>query len=377
MTDGEDSRVFLRLTLLLEGLGSPFVLPEFETGMVDEHEVIIGFKLRRSNRGRLLGMIGSAEGRCLVDRGLLDTLLQLANGTLEVMPDRPPLDSPNVRRVSRERMEAQGGWEEWIWDPFTLLPVGFREFSDTTRDSLRGEIERLARLARWRTGGPMANRIPNFRSKELSFLGSLDHNHWFKMPRERRVGASAAISDPAPIDGRLLSEAFGERLLRSGDEPVAHQLLTEAWHLRSISPTSSLVVGIAAVEVGFKQWATGLSPQEAPRLEAGRRTLEDKLTQDLPRILRTYLGHRWAPPPKLEVMDVINEGIRARNAVVHFPPGTQRFEAARSLLLNEPLQRLLLAVNDFLWILDVYSGADWAINNVQRSTLEAWERQLG
>src|SRR5438093_1519542 len=43
-------------------------------------------------------------------------------------------------------------------------------------------------------------------------------------------------------------------------EPLGHELFREAWNLRIQSPRSSVLVGIAAVEVGVKHFVVGLDP---------------------------------------------------------------------------------------------------------------------
>ena len=51
------------------------------------------------------------------------------------------------------------------------------------------------------------------------------------------------------------------RMVESGDqEPVAHQLLREAWELRSSNPRSALAIGIAAAEIGVKDLIASLVP---------------------------------------------------------------------------------------------------------------------
>lgn len=143
--------------------------------------------------------------------------------------------------------------------------------------------------------------------------------------------------------------------------------------MRSTAPRSALVIGIAAAEIGFKQWAIDLSPKEVPWLEASRPSLEEKLTRCIPRMLASYLGGRWRPPPQAEVMDVIVQGIRARNGVAHFPPTSPRYERAKHLLEASALEGLLLAVSDLLWMLDFYGGATWALGHVREGTRQAWE----
>jgi hypothetical protein len=39
----------------------------------------------------------------------------------------------------------------------------------------------------------------------------------------------------------------------------------------------------------------------------------------------------------------------------------------------EKLDRILRAVSDLLWILDVYQGRQWAMRYVRPQTLNSWE----
>lgn len=61
--------------------------------------------------------------------------------------------------------------------------------------------------------------------------------------------------------------AVADLVTCSQREPVAHELWREAWNLRHANPRSSLVIGVAAAEVGLKQLIAALVPDAASLVE--------------------------------------------------------------------------------------------------------------
>ena len=155
-----------------------------------------------------------------------------------------------------------------------------------------------------------------------------------------------------------------EKFVREGvTEPLGHELYREAWHQQHENPRSALILGIAAAEVGFKYYVGALVP-EAQWL------VENVPSPPLGKMLRKYLPtlpakltvQGKAPLLPSAIVKDIEEGVELRNKVAHV--GTVA-------LTYERLEEILLAIKDLLWILDYYSGFQWALEHVRTETQAA------
>ena len=156
------------------------------------------------------------------------------------------------------------------------------------------------------------------------------------------------------------------KLVSAGiEEPLGHQLFREAWNLRETNPRSSLVIGVAAAEIGLKRLIGNLAPTT--------QWLADEVqTPSFPKMLRKYLptlpvrarfkGKSICPLG--ELVRVLERAVEYRNKLVHAGKAPPR-------LLE--LEQILKAVNDVLWICDVYEGEVWAGNHVSAGNPDAWK----
>jgi hypothetical protein len=249
-------------------------------------------------------------------------------------------------------------------EDFTGSDPGRRviEYLEAVEVLLYNYLSRTIRLLMWRRGMRVDYSLPYYRDT----FWSLDGQQW--VPIQHRVaGFSGSVSLPwyqGPVPGAVLDDV-STLVERGDDEPLAHQLLREAWTQKSVSPQSSLVFAIAAAEVGFKQCVSALVP-------GAEWLVENLQTPPLHRMLKEYLpllpvrawrkGKTLAPPD--ELLHEIRTGNDLRNKVSH--QGHVKMTA-------EKLDRILKAVSDLLWILDLYQGREWAIRNVQVQVLNSWE----
>lgn len=132
-------------------------------------------------------------------------------------------------------------------------------------------------------------------------------------------------------------------------QPLAHEMWREAWNLRHSSPRSSLVVGVAAAEVGLKQLVSLLVPAAAAMVEhipsPPLDTMIRKVLPELP--IRSGLDPRKACPQHIRKRLI--EAVEARNLVVH-----------RGMTPQLDLRSTLLDTRDFLYLLDWHGGHSWA-----------------
>ncbi|MGQ0595368.1 MAG: hypothetical protein ACT4QB_22830 [Gammaproteobacteria bacterium] len=68
--------------------------------------------------------------------------------------------------------------------------------------------------------------------------------------------------------------------------------------------------------------------------------------------------------PPDDLLHEIETGVGLRNSVVHL--GDVKMTA-------EKLDRILRAVSDLLWILDIYQGHKWAIRYIDPAVLNNWK----
>jgi hypothetical protein len=143
-------------------------------------------------------------------------------------------------------------------------------------------------------------------------------------------------------------------------EPLGHELFREAWAIRGSNPRSSLLIGVAAAEVRFKELVSSLAPQ-------AEWLAMNSPSPDLMKMLRSYLptlptklrinNGAW-PPPKT-VRRLLTEAIAARNRIAH---------GAGDAIHGPALTKILHAIRDLLYLLDVYAGEQWAWDNVSHET---------
>lgn len=179
------------------------------------------------------------------------------------------------------------------------------------------------------------------------------------------TAVEAKLADGRPLDLHLIPQmAMGDDrasieqggldaavdlVTSSHREPVGHELWREAWNLRNSNPRSSLVIGVAAAEVGLKQVISLLVPEAkslvenipSPPLDAIMR----KVLPDLP--IRADVEPTRRAPRHLRT--AITSAVEDRNRVVHL-----------GAMPRSNLRETLLAIREFLYMLDMYAGQPWA-----------------
>jgi hypothetical protein len=227
-----------------------------------------------------------------------------------------------------------------------------------------GYLGRAIRLLMWRRGINAEYTIPLHREA----FWSIDGEHWqqfnlfsikivFGMPSKRGQVPAEVLTDVG-------------KLVESGqDEPLAHGLLRDAWSRRSESHRISLMLAISAAEVGIKDFVSKLVP-DASWIVTSIQTppLRRMLTEYLPLLpVKARLEGKTLVPPD-ELLHEIGTGNDLRNKAIH---------QGRIDIAADKLERVLRAVNDLLWILDVYQGHVWAIRSVRPEILTAWKQDSG
>lgn len=227
------------------------------------------------------------------------------------------------------------------------FPECFRSFMENVSRELHDWSVRTVSVLRWR-----AHQIgPHYPITTRGLHWSVDGAFWHPAPatfagRVRTLGTMR-------ISERLRAEV--ENMVRVGDgAPLHHDLFREAWQQYYENPRSALVIGMAAAELSVKQCISTLVP-DAQWLATNLPTppLRRMLREYLPKLpARCKLDGQVKPPPT-EVLDTLEKGVTIRNQLSH--AGT----ASPSV---EVVEEILRAVQDLLWLMDYYSGAEWALN---------------
>lgn len=275
---------------------------------------------------------------------------QMPEGFRKPLPESPahPDLYPNVDENGNIRPKSTPS--------IVLFPDDFKSFYLDVLDELTESIRRSVKILRWRLGA-RGSHSPT--ESTLGMVWSQNGRTWRKMPFDIIVNLEFQLR-PRLSEAQLQDI---KNLIRRGDqEPLAHELFLEAWELRNTNPRSSLVVGIAAAEVGIKQCISKLAPD-------AKWLADNSPSPPIMSILKNYLPmlpaklrirDRILPPPK-SIRTALSKGVELRNKTTHVgqdaPPG-------------KDLEELLLAIRDLLYLLDFYCGFKWSEENIRRETIE-------
>jgi hypothetical protein len=162
--------------------------------------------------------------------------------------------------------------------------------------------------------------------------------------------ASAVMGDDIARIGPDGLREVAELVGASVEQPLAHELWRESWNLRYASPRSSLVVGVAAAEVGIKQLIAVLVPGAEALVEhlpsPPLPTLIHRVLPSLP-VKSGVESNRRCPR---DIAKQIARAIEVRNLVIH-----------RGAPVDIDLRSTLLDIRDFLYLLDHHGGHRWAV----------------
>lgn len=233
-----------------------------------------------------------------------------------------------------------------------------RRISDFTR--------RVAKLMRWRMGLE-GHHSPVKNSKGLHW--STDRQNWRFMSWMIRMDVSIIKPPIPPNDGMIKS--FSELLSQGESEPLAHELLREAKNNKSRNPRSSLMIGIAAAEIGVKNFIAKLIPDaEWLAMNVPSPPLVQILENYVPKLpvkKRFGEGSGLGPFIPTHIREVFKKGVTVRNKLTH----------AGADFSTETLDQVLNATHDLLFLLDFYAGHEWAASWLSTETAEAINEEVG
>jgi hypothetical protein len=155
------------------------------------------------------------------------------------------------------------------------------------------------------------------------------------------------------------------RLLDSGeDQPLGHDLLREAWNIHESNPRSAVVIAVAAIEVGIKQFIAAQLPGTKWLLHHMPAPPVHKLLRDfLPGVPSRGESSGVVGPLDIGLVRVLREAVEQRNALVH---------AGEANISEDWLQTLFKNVRRLLYDLDYHRGHGWA--RAVRENVQPWGR---
>ncbi len=218
---------------------------------------------------------------------------------------------------------------------------------------LSGHCRRVVELTRWRWRSDSSHSPYAHVGSEFSSDGVRWRQLPGRMNAHARLGRGLVLNDIAATSVQELLDAVVS-------EPVAHQLLREAKDVAYSHPRSAVVIGVAAVESGFKHLVADLVPDAAW-------LAENVPSPPVVRMLREYLptlpvrlkidGTVHGPPKYVRAL--LTSAVEERNRVTHTGRGQIDGPAA-----YDQLHDALAAIQDSLYLFDHYSGHAWALAEV-------------
>lgn len=254
-------------------------------------------------------------------------------------------------------------------EPFAFhgFPVDLQRELARHRAALTDAVHQVVNTLRWRFA--MRGSTHPLINLELSY--SFDGQHWGYISNETHYRLWEDVG--APHSYYIGKDAYDEARCLIEDrkfEPIGHDVFREAWSLRWDNPRSALIIGVVAIEVGTKRCIATLDSASEQSMRDDKTPLINLLQERLPGLLANRPGIAELAPSE-EVIATVQEGARARNALVHRFPGDPKYDRAMSQLTGPRIDELLSTVADLLWLYDFYVGHSWAKQFVRPQTLQS------
>jgi hypothetical protein len=284
--------------------------------------------------------------------------------TKRAIPGRPGQDLqvlaeqrlPQGSRVEPSHLadpEVQRIYFESGCPPLDVLPPHLDALFTEVHAEHGAAARRTVQLLRWRYGF----EVPTQPFALIAAEWSLDQETWQMMSARGQGRVRVSLRDLGPSAIGRMSEV--QRLLDTGCEmPVGHELLAEAEEYAFASLRSSLVLSLAALEVGFKGLVSNLVPAAAWLVaEAPSPPLEKMLRDYLPMLPKTLEGKAGGRDTlTVTVLDEVRKAVRLRNDLVH---------TGKAKNDGRWLDSWLSLCRALLYLFDYYQGHSWALRQIE------------
>jgi hypothetical protein len=160
-----------------------------------------------------------------------------------------------------------------------------------------------------------------------------------------------------------LSEEAEQALAAIADSGAREPLGREIWHTALGSHTSrqyrtAIVLAVNAVEVGLKQFIASVVPKS-------EWFVMNAQSPPIYKILKEYLpelpGVDKDNLPDKETRSILHAAVQRRNKMIHVGVDSS---SEKALPDKEESIKVLGAASDLLWLLDYYSGHEWALGRI-------------
>jgi hypothetical protein len=268
------------------------------------------------------------------------------------------------RLKENSKIDAQGRIQPNYTPALGLFPQQFQKFTSDVQGKLYESIRLSVKVIRWRWAIKTSHKPINS-TRGISW--SFENQTWLPMPTDLHL-FGGGFEFYFKVSSRLHGEM--EALMNAGNsEPLGHELFLEAWGLRTGNPRSSLIIGMCAAEVGFKQCIGKLVPDtEWLANNVSTPSLDRMLSSYLPLLPAKLKLEGRVLKPSGRIRSARKKGNEARNRTVHVgsePPN------------GDVLEELLLSIRDLLYLLDFYCGFEWALEYIRDEVREEMVREFG
>jgi len=235
-----------------------------------------------------------------------------------------------------------------------VLALPMRAWLGDIEDSLKHAALKAIEVLRWRIGdlGPVS---PFDSSRLLSW--ELD-GLWYTVQTD--VGLTFLESSPYVRFTRRYVRDIQRALNEEKSQPIGHELLREAWGQRRERPRSAVLIGVAALELGVKEFVAEMAPDT-------EWLVVNAPSPPVVKMIWTYLPLLKAPvqfrPPKSRRR--LQDAVRLRNELAHSPSGPQPSP--------RQLTTILEAIREVLWALDAARGYEWAEQYAADPPVSPWK----
>ena len=215
-------------------------------------------------------------------------------------------------------------------------------------------IDRLTRLIRWK--GQMRGRAkPVMLTEGMSW--SADGTSWKKIKSE--ISLAIRFGLPSGIWQCGHANWAATEAPSTLTEPLAHEILREVRDDPERSPRSSVMVAVSAAECAMQQLVESKFGEDGIRGNPSLSTLLHGYVPKLDGVLR--VEGKPIDFPRY-VIERIERSKDLRDKLVHRRAPSPSADEVRGVIE---------AVNDFLYMLDVYAGHYWAMGHLSHETQKA------
>lgn len=261
---------------------------------------------------------------------------------------------PLVERSGRILIDEDGTFPNDFHPRRNVCPSDIVEFIESIEADLTAHSERFLKLVRWRQGIDSAGNI--IKHTSLYWTASESGSY----PVVPLPGTVSELTLPGHLgiqwDDEYKSEISDLWNTPEIVEPLGHALLREAASVSNESPRSSILIMTAALETAVKMHISKHAPDTAWLMEKTASPPIFNILRDYIPLLHIGRGEDMSFWLHLRpLIGRVEKLVVVRNKVAH----TGRIPADADAIYNN-----LQLVCDFLYILDVLDGMEWAKTRV-------------